>query len=253
MPSKKKLKKTVKRPKFHKLSKKFAAAPAKKKPAHAEAEKAHDMKKAAAPEKMDDGKALEMIKSYGIPVAQHFFAKSEKDVLSGLKKTGYPAVMKVSGRRIIHKTELGGIIIASSEEDAKQALKKLLSIKGAEKVLVQKKLEGIEVIVGAKRDPQFGAVVVFGFGGIYTEIIKDVVFRICPVTPDDAEQMIKSIKGYEILTGARGKTVNIEALKDVLVKICKLASREGIREMDINPLFINEEGCWAADVRIVGK
>lgn len=253
MQSRKKPKKTtVKKPKLYKPFKK-AAAPAKKKPALAEAKKASVMKKAAAPEKMDDEKALEMIKRYGIPLAQYFFAKTEKDLLAGLKKTGFPAVMKVSGRSIIHKTELGGVVTVNTEDEARAALKKLLSIPSAEKVLVQKKLEGIEVIVGAKRDMQFGAVVVFGLGGIYTEVIKDVVFRVCPISAEDAEQMIKSIKGYEILAGLRGKPINLEALKDVLVKVCRLAAKEMIKEMDINPLFINEEGCWAADVRIVGK
>ncbi|MBU3957684.1 MAG: acetate--CoA ligase family protein [Nanoarchaeota archaeon] len=242
MASKKKAKKTEKKPEIRKTAK--AAEPI-----ITQAKRALP----AVQKKMGDEKAYDLLKRYGIPLTHYSFAKSEKELLAALKKIGYPAIMKISGRSIIHKTELGGIITVSNEEEAKQARKKLLAIGGVEKVLAQKKLEGIEVIVGAKRDPQFGAVVVFGFGGIYAEIIKDVVFRICPITPEDAEQMIKSVKGYEILAGARGKPVNIEALKDVLVKICRLASREGIREMDINPLFINEEGCRAADVRIVGK
>lgn len=202
-------------------------------------------------EKMADEKAYELLRRYGIPLIRHSFVKREQELSQALKKIGFPAVMKVSGKKIIHKTELGGVVTINNEQEAKEALKKLLSIKNAEKVLVQKKLEGIEVIVGAKRDPQFGAVVAFGLGGIYTEIIKDVSFRICPITLEDAEQMIKSIKGYEILAGVRGKSVNIEALKDVLVKVCRLASKERIKEMDINPLFCNEQGCWAVDVRIV--
>ncbi len=203
--------------------------------------------------KIPDERAYALLRRYGIPLVQYSFVKRESELLAGLKKTGFPAVMKVSGKSIIHKTELGGVVSAGNELEAKQALKKLLAVPGAEKVIVQKRLEGIEVIVGAKSDPQFGTVVVFGLGGIYTEIIKDVAFRVCPITAQDADQMIKSVKGYGILAGARGKAVNIEALKDVLVKVCRLASREGIREMDINPLFCNEQGCWAADVRIVGK
>ena len=236
-------------------SKKKAGKPGKKpkthipEPSHAKAEE--PLKPVIG--KMDDWKAYELLKRYGIPLAQYSFVKTAKELPASLKKSGFPAMLKVSGRSIVHKTELGGVAAVNNEQEAAAALKKLLSISGAEKVLVQKKLEGIEVIVGAKRDPQFGAVVVFGFGGIYTEIIKDVVFRICPLTSEDAEQMIKSVKGYEILAGARGKPVNIEALKDVLVKMCRLASREGIKEMDINPLFCNEQGCWAVDVRIVGK
>lgn len=203
--------------------------------------------------KIPDEKAYALLKQYGIPLVQYSFVKKESELLTGLKKSGFPAIMKVSGKSIIHKTELGGVVTVSNEEEARAALKKLLTIRGAEKVIVQKKIEGIEVIVGAKSDPQFGTVVVFGIGGIYTEVIKDVVFRVCPITAEDAEQMLKSIKGYEILAGARGKSVNIDALKEVLVKICRLASKEKIKEMDINPLFCNEQGCWAADVRIIGK
>ncbi len=242
MASKKKAKKAEKKPEMRKITKAVEpeAAQAKRTPQ-------------AVQGKMGDEKAYELLKRYGIPLAHYSFVKTEKELLAGLKKTGFPAMMKISGKTIIHKTELGGVMTVGAEDEAKLALKKLLAIKGAEKVIVQKKIEGIEVIVGAKRDPQFGAVVVFGLGGIYTEIIKDVSFRICPISAEDAEQMIKSVKGYEILAGARGKFVNIEALKDILVKLCRLASREGIREMDINPLFCNEQGCWAADVRIIGK
>ncbi|MFZ3077351.1 MAG: acetate--CoA ligase family protein [Candidatus Aenigmatarchaeota archaeon] len=240
MASKKKPKKAAKKPEKHIVLKQ-------------QEHKTAQPGKIPAVQKIADEKAYELLKSHGIQTAQYSFVKTAKELPAALKKTGFPAIMKVSGKSIIHKTELGGIMTANSEQGAEEALKKLLSIKGCEKVLVQKKLEGIEVIVGAKRDPQFGAVVVFGLGGIYTEIIKDVVFRICPITLEDAEHMIKSIKGCEILAGARGKSVNIEALKDVLVRMCRLASREGIREMDINPLFCNERGCWAADVRIVGK
>ncbi len=241
MPVKKKAKKAAGKTEIHTVSK------------QPERKAAQPEKVFALQEKMADEKAYEILKSFGIPLVQYSFVKSEKELSAALKKTGFPSVMKVSGKRIIHKTELDGVVTVNNEREAGEALKRLLSISGAEKALVQKKLEGIEVIVGAKRDPQFGAVVAFGFGGIYTEIIKDVTFRVCPISPEDAEQMIKSVKGYEILTGARGKSVKIEALKDVLVKVCRLAAKEGINEMDINPLFCNEEGCWAADVRIVGK
>lgn len=247
---------------FKRMAKKRAKIP--KKPEKAPAKKTSKKEtkpakiipsasKPSMPEKMPDEKAYALLKQYGIPLVQYSFVKKEGELSAALKKTGLPAVMKVSGRTIIHKTELGGIITASSEQEAKTAFKKLQSISGAEKTIVQKRLEGVEVIVGAKSDPQFGTVVAFGLGGIYTEVIKDVVFRVCPITAADAEQMIKSVKGYEILAGVRGKAVNMETLKDVLVRVCRLAMKERIKEMDINPLFCSEQGCWAADVRIVGK
>ncbi len=203
--------------------------------------------------KLPDERALELLKSYGIPVTQHFFVKKEQDMLEAVKRTGFPAVIKVSGA-IVHKTDIGGVRTVRSEEEAKQAFAALMKIKGCEKVLVQKFCSGVETIVGAKWDEQFGQIVVFGLGGIYAEVLKDVSFRVCPITQEDAESMVKEIKGYEILNGSRGqKPINFSALYDVLMKVSRLAIKEKIKEMDINPLFCNSEGCCAADVRIIKR
>ncbi len=203
--------------------------------------------------KLPDERALEVLKSYGIPVTQHFFVKKEPNLLAALKRTGFPCVMKVSGA-IIHKTDVGGVKIINTEDEAKAAFSALKKIRGCEKVLVQKFCSGIETIVGTKWDEQFGQIVVFGLGGIYAEVLKDVSFRVCPITQEDAESMVKEIKGYEILTGARGqKPINFQALYDVLMKVSRLATKEKIKEMDINPLFCSSEGCLAADVRIMKR
>jgi acyl-CoA synthetase (NDP forming) len=203
-------------------------------------------------EKVPDEKAYEMLKAAKIPVVPYIIVKSEKDLPEAFKKIGFPLVLKASGKNIIHKTELGGVKFATNGGAAIAAFHELMKIKGCEKVLAQKKLGGLEIIVGAKADPQFGAVVSIGIGGTYVEILKDVTFRVAPITVSDAMAMIKELKGYEILAGARGQpAINLNTLSEVLVKVGNLAIREKIKEMDINPLFCTTEGCWAADVRIV--
>jgi len=203
-------------------------------------------------EKMPDVKAYELLKKYKVPVVDYFFVKNEKEIQPALKKLGFPVVMKVSGD-ILHKTEVGGIRKnIQSYEQALSAFKDLIKIKGANSVLIQKQLSGIEMIVGSKKDPQFGYVIVTGLGGIYVEVLKDVTFRIAPLSLQDAENMVSELKGLEILKGARGtKPINFSALYETLTKVSRLAVNEKIKELDINPLFCDEHGCFAADVRIV--
>ena len=203
--------------------------------------------------RLSDEKAWEMLKAAHVPMAPYMFIRKESDIPEALKKVGTPAVMKVSGPNIVHKTDLGGIKKdISTEEQAKQTFAELMKIKGAEKVQFQKQLSGTELIVGAKSDPQFGTIVSVGLGGIYVELLKDVAFRVMPIGTEDALAMLKELKGYDILAGARGQLpIRLDAIAEVIIKVGKLAVSEKIREMDINPLFCNSEGCWAADVRIM--
>ncbi|MFQ6020791.1 MAG: acetate--CoA ligase family protein [Candidatus Aenigmatarchaeota archaeon] len=208
--------------------------------------------KVRIPEKIPDEKAFTIIKNYRIPVPVYGFCKNEKMLPQVLKKIGFPCVMKVSGK-ITHKTDVGGVITdVVSEVQALESFKKLMKIKGAEKVLIEKQLEGLELIVGSKRDPNFGHVIIVGLGGIYVEIFKDVSFRISPINKEDAKEMAMELKGYPLLKGVRGqKPINFEKLYDVLVKVSRLSIAKKIIELDINPLFCNDKGCWAADIRIV--
>lgn len=202
--------------------------------------------------KMPDEEAFDIVKRYRIPIVPYIFCKKESDLALIAKKIGFPAVIKVSSKSIIHKSEVSGVKTnISNLEEAAATFKQLIKIKGCEKVLVQKQLSGTELIVGAKADPNFGHVVSVGLGGIYVEILKDVAFRVCPITKLDAEQMVSELKGYAILAGARGKAIKFDMLYDVIVNVSKLATAKKIKELDINPLFCNENGCWAADIRIV--
>jgi acyl-CoA synthetase (NDP forming) len=202
--------------------------------------------------KMPDERALELVKRARIPIPTYVFCKRERDLPAALRKVKLPAVLKVSSPRIVHKTEVGGVIKVNTEAEAASAFRKLMAIKDAQKVLVQRAMKGLELIVGAKADPQFGYIVTVGIGGIYVEILRDVTFRIAPITAADAEAMVRELKGYDILAGIRGaRPINFAALHDVLVKVGRLAIAKRLKEMDINPLFCTPEGCWAADVRIV--
>ncbi len=264
--AKKKAKKTVKKRMVKKkaVKKKVAKKPTKKavkkkiikRTVKKKATKKKTSKKAAkVPEilKMDEANAYGKVRTARIPVVPYMFIKKETDVKAAMKKTGIPCVMKVAGKSIIHKTEKNGIFMnIDSEERGIEAFNKLMKIKEAESVIVQKQLEGLELIIGAKKSGEFGYVVSVGLGGIYVEVLKDVTFRIAPLTTYDAETMVKELKGYDILKGVRDqKGINLTKLHEILVKTSKFVIRNKIKEMDINPLICTEEGCLAVDIRII--
>jgi len=259
-PVKKKAVKKVKKKAVKKTAKKIVKKSTKKKASKKTTKKTVNkttrkkaVKKKEEPLRMDEKKAYDKLKTGKIPTAPYMFIKKEKDIKAAMKKAGVPCVMKVAGTSIMHKTEKNGIYMnIDSEERALEAFNKLMKIKGADQVVVQKQLEGLELIVGTKKSDEFGYVVSAGIGGIYVEILKDVTFRIAPLSKNDAEEMIKELKGYEILKGIRGKkAINMEKLHDLLVKISKFAINNKYKEMDINPLICNEDGCWATDIRII--
>ena len=217
--------------------------------------KAAKKKKEPAIKKMSDEKAFTILKRYKIDVPDYVFCKNEKELETALKKVGYPCVMKVSGS-IVHKTDVNGVRKnVTNMEDAVKHFKELIKIKGCDKVLVQKMVEsGYELIIGGKKDPQFNRIVAFGAGGVFTEFLKDVSFRIAPLSKLDAEEMIKEVKFSELLmNGFRGqKPANITAIKDVLLSVSKIMEKyKEIKELDINPLFATSTKAIATDVRII--
>jgi len=197
--------------------------------------------------------SMNILKKNGIPTVRQFKVKSIFDLASACKKTGFPAAMKIVSKSISHKTDKGGVLLnIHSILEAKKAFNKLKKLRGFESVLVQKQLRGTEVIVGGKLDEQFGPTILFGIGGIFVETFEDVSVRICPITSRDADKMIKEIKGYTILQGTRGqKPANIKKLKQILLKTSNLMQKNKIKELDINPLIINEKDAIAVDARII--
>ena len=205
--------------------------------------------------------AKEVMKLIGIPTPKNKFIPIEE--IGGEIEVGFdpPYVVKIVSRDIIHKTDVGGVILDVSREELNLAIDKLLTnvrrraakarIEG---VLVEEMAEkGVETIVGMTRDPQFGPVVMFGLGGIFVEIYRDVSFRLAPLNIDEALDMIKEVKAYQILKGYRGyPPADLEAIADTIVKVGDLGSKfREIREIDINPLIAYPKGVLALDVRII--
>ena len=213
--------------------------------------------------KLSDKEAAKLLNRWGIPYTEHFLAESPEQAARFADKVGYPVVLKVESPDVIHKTETGGVEInLRDREDVRRAfsnikrnVKKNIPKARIKGVLVQKMLEGREVIVGSNIDPQFGPVIMFGLGGIFVESLKDVTFRVIPINRNDAKEMIKEIKGYKILRGVRGmKPINFRALENCLLAVSEMmwkSRKPAIKELDINPLFVNEKYAVAADVRII--
>jgi len=210
-------------------------------------------------EKISHTKTEQLLKKYKIPTVRQLLARNEKEASEFSRKIGFPVAMKISSPKIIHKSEVKGVALGiDNEEQARRSFKEMMrnarKVKGAkiEGVIVQEQLEGVEIIMGSKQDPSFGPALMFGLGGIFVEILKDVSFRLVPLERKDAREMIQEIKGYPILKGVRGqKGVNLRALEDCLISLSRMVSKEKIQELDINPLFADHGGVKAADVRIL--
>jgi len=206
--------------------------------------------------KMPDEKAYELLKRYRVKIPPHAFCKNEIELKKSLKKIGFPCVMKASGRNIVHKTDINGVRLnIETEEDAIKTFNELIKIKGCEKVLVQKMItEGYEIIVGGRKDPQFNRIIALGAGGIFTEFLKDVSFRIPPLSKEDAEEMLMEVRFSDlILKGFRGqKPANKEAIVNTILVVSRIMEKNPeIKEIDINPLFATSKNAIAVDIRII--
>jgi acyl-CoA synthetase (NDP forming) len=204
----------------------------------------------------------ELLKECQIPVLPNVKASSLEEVVKVSNSLGYPVVMKISSPDISHKSDVGGIILdINSEEEVKNAyynmmntVKQKVPDARIDGVMLQKMAEpGIEVIIGVKLDPQFGHVIMFGLGGIFVEIYKDVSFRVTPVNSEMARDMILEIKGSPILMGARGRhAADIDAIINVIVKLSEMLEKNpDIVELDINPLIVYEKNAVAVDARML--
>jgi acetate---CoA ligase (ADP-forming) subunit beta len=204
----------------------------------------------------------ELLKKAGIPVVEAKLARSKKEAISVSKEMGFPVVLKINSPDVIHKSDSGGVKLglANATQVSKAYSEIISSIKQAypeaqiEGVSVQPMApSGVEVIVGMSKDPQFGPVLMFGLGGILVEVLKDVSFRIVPVTERDAREMIREIKGYPILEGYRGqKPASIPALEKLIVKVSQFAEKNPqIKELDLNPIFAYPDKAVAVDARII--
>lgn len=193
----------------------------------------------------------------GIPVAKSVLAKDVKQAEKAAALYGYPVVLKIVSPKAIHKTEINGIRFPASVDELRREYAALEKTAKAKKlpltgILVQELIRGEEAIIGLKNDPTFGHVLLFGIGGKYTELMKDVSFRACPVDLKIAQEMIDELRMKKVFYGFRGaKPVNMLLLKKIMVSVSLLPRRhKNIEEMDINPFILNDKTGKAVDVRI---
>ena len=204
----------------------------------------------------------ELLSKAGISVVETKLAKSKEEAISISEQLGFPVVLKIASPDIVHKSDAGGVKlglktvrqVGKAYEDMMKAMKQKSPQAKIDGVSVQKMARpGVEIIIGMSQDAQFGPVLMFGLGGIFVEILKDVSFRIVPLTKRDAREMIKEIKGYPLLEGYRGgEPVNIDYLEEMLLKVSDFVEQNPeIKELDLNPIFAYSDGAVAVDARIV--
>ncbi|MGD2108855.1 MAG: acetate--CoA ligase family protein [Phycisphaerae bacterium] len=203
------------------------------------------------------GDGFKLLECYGLPVARYVSAGSVDECVAAAEKIGFPVVLKVDAESVVHKSDSGAVALGVADADAVRATVNAWNRRFADaspEFLVQEQLEGgREVILGAKAEPGLGHVIMFGLGGIYVEVLKDVSFKLAPVTDGEAREMIDSLEASRLLTGVRGQIgVNIDALADAIQRIAKMVvENPQIRELDVNPLFALADGVKAVDVRVM--
>jgi acetyl coenzyme A synthetase (ADP forming)-like protein len=201
-----------------------------------------------------------------LPVQPGGVARTADEAAALARHVGYPVAIKLASHQIVHKTEIGGVQLNLTNEEAvrkafdsmRTRLAETNQLEAMEGVLVQPMLTGgVEVMIGVTDDPLFGPLMAFGLGGIHVEILGDVQFRITPLTDRDAAEMVRGIKGYRLLTGYRGHPpADLEALEDTLLRVSRLVEEiPEISELDLNPIFALPpgQGCWIVDARILVK
>jgi len=205
-----------------------------------------------------------ILKQVGISVVKTQLAKTQKEAVSLSQKIGFPVALKIISPDIVHKSDSGGVKLSiNNVTEVRKAYDEILKKVGKQYpdavihgVSVQKMVRpGTEVIIGTSQDPQFGPVIMFGLGGIFVELLKDVSFRVIPVERRDAQEMIQEIKGYPLLQGYRGKEpANLPALVETILTISRLIEENPqIRELELNPIFVYRNKAMTVDARIILK
>ena len=206
--------------------------------------------------------ALTLLSEYDLPVPKHELVKTPQEGLEAAKRIGYPVVLKVVSQGIVHKSEIGGVKTSLDSEEALrgaweevsravESAGKLSSLEGF--LVCEQASPGLECIIGTVKDPQFGHAIMFGLGGIFVELIKDVSFRVLPITRQEAAELVKETKSYKLLSGIRGQSSrDIGAVIDCLMKTAAVVQdNPAIGEIDINPIVVFERGAMILDARIL--
>jgi len=213
--------------------------------------------------KLLEHEALALVEGYGVPVPGYRLAQGPREAVEAAREIGFPVVLKVVSPDIVHKSDVGGVVVGlDTPEGVEKACTEMLDnvkrrvpearIVG---VLVQGMAPrgGLEVVVGGVRDPVFGPAVMFGLGGIFIEVFRDVSFRVSPFTRRDAEEMIREVRAYRVLRGVRGQPPrDIEALVDIIMAVQRLMEENPeVKELDLNPVLSYPQGALAVDARVI--
>jgi len=214
------------------------------------------------PRLLTEVESKQLLERAGIPVTKTKLARSKKEAISVSKEMGFPVVLKIISPDVVHKSDSGGVKLglANGAQVGRAYSEIMSSVRqkypqaAVQGVSVQPMASaGMEVIVGMSKDPQFGPVLMFGLGGVLVEVLKDVSFRIVPVTKRDASEMIREIKGYPLLQGYRGQeAVDVASLEGLIVRVSEFIEQNPqIEELDLNPVFAYRDKAVAVDARIV--
>jgi acyl-CoA synthetase (NDP forming) len=208
--------------------------------------------------------AIAILEAYGIPYPDHGVAHNPDEAVAIAERIGYPVVLKISSPDVLHKSDAGGVAVGLENAAAvRQAYDRIVQAVGVahpgartEDMLVCCQAPaGLEVIAGAMRDAMFGPTLMFGLGGIFAEVLRDVTFRVLPIEAADAEEMVREVRGYPLLAGVRGQAAyDVGALVDLLVSLSRLfLDHPGIEELDLNPVRLCDAGPMALDARIIAR
>ena len=196
-----------------------------------------------------------LLEKYGISLIPYGTATSEDGAAKAARGLGYPVALKVISPEIVHKTDFGAVKIDIKDEKrlrhAYEDIMENVRRKRVRGVLVQKMArKGIELIIGGKKDPQFGHMIVLGMGGVYVEVFRDVSARLCPIGKEDVHEMVMELRSHPLLTGVRGmKPINIPKLESLMTKVCRMMVKEDLTELDLNPVVFDAKGYDIVDVR----
>jgi acyl-CoA synthetase (NDP forming) len=197
----------------------------------------------------------DLLRMYGIPTTKYQIVLTEKD-LSKLT-VSFPVALKVCSPNILHKTDVGGVRLnIQNKEELKKTFKEFRKKFPSQDLLVdQMEEKGVEIIVGLVQDPTFGLSIMCGIGGIFTELYKDVSFRVVPIDDYDARQMIEDLVGKKLLEGFRGIKANKELVIDLILKVSKLGEEliNQVDQMDLNPVFVYEKRICVVDAKLILK
>jgi len=202
-----------------------------------------------------ENEVKDLMNAYGIRTTKYKVIKKENDLINlGLK---FPVALKVCSSKILHKTDVGGVKLGIKDLDELKKTFKVFKKKFPDEDLLVDQMEekGVEIIVGLVKDPTFGLSIMVGIGGIYTELYKDVTFRVVPIERIDAEEMVEEIKGKKLLEGFRNIPANKELVIDLIIKVSKIGEElmDNIDQMDLNPVFVYKNDICVIDAKLILK